>query len=156
MMNAPPIDELPLVPSQPLCSGEVTLCFVRTVPGEPIRGIVPYYHFRILLADGSDVGHINFRVGDTEHVRISAGHIGFEVLELFRGHRYALQACHAIAPFVRSVYQAVTITCDPDNLASRRTIERLGASFVDEVPLPPHDPQYQRGSRIKRRYTWTP
>jgi predicted acetyltransferase len=67
-----------------------------------------------------------------------------------------LQACHAIAPFVRSIYRSVTITCDPDNLASRRTIERLGAKFVDEVAVPPHDPHYQRGSRIKRRYRWTP
>jgi tagatose 1,6-diphosphate aldolase len=50
----------------------------------------------------------------------------------------------------------VTITCDPDNLASIRTIERLGASFADEVPVPPHDPHFQRGSRSKRRYRWIP
>jgi hypothetical protein len=37
-----------------------------------------------------------------------------------------------------------------------RTIERLGASLIDEVAVPPHDPHYQRGSRSKRRYRWTP
>jgi predicted acetyltransferase len=123
--------------------------------GEPSRGFVPYYHFHILTADGLDVGHINFRVGDTEHVRICAGHIGFEIAEAFRGRGYVLQACRAMAPFVRSIYQTVTITCDPDNLASRRTIESLDAQFIDEIAVPVHDPHYQRGSRTKRRYRWT-
>jgi len=50
----------------------------------------------------------------------------------------------------------VTITCDPDNWASRRTIERLGAELVDEVAVPADDPHYQRGSRTKKRYRWTP
>jgi tagatose 1,6-diphosphate aldolase len=155
-MSAPLAVELPPVPSELLSFDEVSLRFVKAVPGEPSRGFVPYYHFRILVADGTDVGHINFRVGDTEHVRICAGHIGFEISESFRGHGYALKACRAIATFVRSVSGTVTITCDPDNSASIRTIERLGASFVDEVTVPSHDPQYQRGSRSKRRYKWIP
>ena len=148
-------DTLPLPPDT-LTFGNVQLQFVRVVPGEPSRGFVPFYHFRILITDGSDVGHINLRVGDTDHVRLCAGHIGFEISEAFRGHHYALAACHAIAPLVRSVCGTVTITCDPDNMASRRTIERLPAAFVDEIPVPEHDPHYQRGSRSKRRYRWNP
>lgn len=148
-------DPLP-APPQGLSYGDVRLRFAEAVPGDPARGFVPYYHFRILVADGSDAGHINFRVGDTEHVRVCAGHIGFEVLEPHRGHGYAYQACQAIAPFVRSVYDAVIITCNPDNYPSRRTIERLGACFIDEIAVPLHDPAYERGARIKRRYRWTP
>jgi predicted acetyltransferase len=139
-----------------LAFGEVRLRYVRVVTGDATRGIVPQYHFRIVTAGDVDVGHINFRVGDTEHVRLCAGHIGFEIAEAFRGHGFALQACCALAPFVRSFYETVTITSDPGNLASIRIIERLGASFVDEIPVPPHDPQYQRGSRRKKRYRWTP
>ena len=153
-MTAPLTGETLPVPPESLSSGEVTLQFCRIVPGEPSRGFVPSFHFRILVA-GSDAGYINFRVGDTEHIHVCAGHIGFEIAESFRGHGYALQACRAIAPFVRSVYESVTITCDPDNMASRRTLERLGAQFVDEVAVPAHDPHYQRGSRTKRRYKWT-
>lgn len=149
------LEPLPPAP-ETLSSGEVTLRFVRIMPGDPSRGFVPGYHFRIVTPDGSDAGHINFRVGDTEHVRLAAGHIGFEVHELFRGHGYALAACRALAPFVRSVSGSVTVTCDPDNAASRRTIERLGATFVDEVDVPPGDPHYERGSRRKLRYRWTP
>jgi predicted acetyltransferase len=155
MLIAPLKDPLP-APAETLSSCDVTLRFVKIMPGEPSRGLVPYYHFRILVGDGTDAGHINFRVGDTEHVRNSAGHIGFEIIEAFRGHRYAYQACRAIAPFIRSIYDVVIVTCDPDNQASVKTIERLGAKFTDVVPVPPHDPQYQRGSRFKRRYQWTP
>ncbi len=134
----------------------VSLHFVGIVPGDPQRGFVPYYHLRILTASQSGVGHINFRIGATEHVLHCAGHIGYVIREPFRGHSYAFQACCAIAPFVRSVYPSVIITSDPDNHASIRTIERLGAAFIDEVPVPPHDPHYQRGSRTKRRYRWVP
>lgn len=155
MTTPPPTDALRR-PSETLFFGDVLLYFVRIIPGDPTRDFVPAYHFRILITDDSDVGHINFRVGDTEHARTCAGHIGFEIGEQFRGHGYALQACHAIAPFVRSVSGTVTITCDPHNVASRRTIERLGTSFIDEVAVPLHDPHYERGSYLKRRYRWTP
>jgi tagatose 1,6-diphosphate aldolase len=155
MTPVPAAETLPLPPDV-LAFGSVRLQFVRVMPGAPERNFVPYYHFRILTLDGSDVGHINFRVGDTDHVRLCAGHIGFQIFEACRGHGYALEACQALAPFVRSISGAVTITCDPDNSASILIIERLHAAFVDEVPVPPHDPHYQRGSRKKRRYTWRP
>lgn len=147
------VEGLP-VPPDGLAYGDVRLLFDQLVPAKPLEGLAQYYHFHILTAEGTRVGHINFRVGDTEHVRLYAGHIGFQILEAFRGRRFALQACHAIAPFVRSIYEAVSITCDPDNEASRRTIERLGAAFIDEMVVPPEDPSFRSGSRRKRRYCW--
>lgn len=146
---------LPPAPAS-LAFGDIKLAFVRIVPGNPAGDLVPYYHFRILTDQGTDAGHINFRVGDTDHVRMVAGHIGFEVVAASRGHGNAYQACCALAPFVRSITREVIITCDPENVASRRTIERLGAEFMDEVDVPPHDPHYIRGSRSKRRYRWRP
>ena len=96
----------------------------------------------------------NFRVGDTEHVRQCVGHIGYEIIESFRGHGFARQACRALVPFARLFYHELTITCDPDNAASKRTIEQLGASFVDEIPVPPTDPHFESGARLKSRYCW--
>lgn len=142
-------------PPDGLAFESVSLRFVRLVSADPKRGLVPYYHFSI-HASVPDVGHINLRVGDTEHVRLYAGHIGYAVQEPFRGHRYAFQACRALAPFVRSLYAAVIITSDPGNHPSLRTIERLGATFINEVPVPPNDPHFQGGSRMKRRYHWAP
>jgi hypothetical protein len=37
-----------------------------------------------------------------------------------------------------------------------RTIERLGAVFLDEIAIPKHDPHYAHGVRVKRRYQWSP
>ena len=154
-MDTPDESALPVPPAN-LAYGLVSLRFVKVVPGEPSRGLVYYYHFQILSTDGSDVGHINFRVGDTDHVLLCAGHIGFQILEQFRGHGYAAEACRAIAPLIRSIYDEVTITCDPENHASRKTIERLGARFVDEITVPQTDPAYRGGARRKRRYRWRP
>ena len=139
-----------------LSYGEVLLRFIQIVPGDSRTGLAPFYHFRILRADSCEVGHINFRVGSSEHVQLCAGHVGYAIEETFRGHRYALQACCALAPFIRSIYQEIILTCDPDNHASIRTIEGVGAAFVDEVSIPKHDPGYSRGARRKRRYRWRP
>lgn len=143
-------------PPANLTFGAVCLSFVRVYPGDRLRGFAPYYHFRILNSAAQDVGHINFRVGDTQHVMVCAGHIGYEIHPLFRGNGYAFLACQALSPWVKNFYETVTITCDPENFPSIRTIEKLGATFVDEVAVPETDPHYQRGSRLKRRYRWSP
>lgn len=146
-----------LLPRSPeyLVFDPVTLHFSTVAPGDSDRGFVAYYHYRIFV-DGADVGHINLRVGDTEHVRLCAGHVGFEIAASHRGHRYAVYACRALAPFARSSCPELILTCDPDNHASRRTIGLLGATFVDEVPVPLHDAHHSRGSRTKLRFRWTP
>jgi tagatose 1,6-diphosphate aldolase len=140
-------------PPADLAAGEVRLQFSRTVPADESRDLVPYYHFRILTGNDLDIGHINFRIGETDHVRLFAGHLGFEVKESFRGRAFAWQACCAIAPFVRSFYDEVVLTCDPDNHASRRTIEKLGARFLDEICVPPRA-SHCTELKVKRRYQW--
>lgn len=149
----------PMLPPPPvgLAFGAVSLAFIEVLPGDDAKGIAPAYHFHVMLEDGREVGHINFRVGDSAHVRRCAGHIGYVIAEPFRGHGYALQACRALAPFAAAVYPAgIILTCDPDNEASRRTIEKLGARFVERVPVPPEDPHFLRGSREKLLYHWEP
>jgi predicted acetyltransferase len=44
------------------------------------------------------------------------------------------------------------ITCNPENAASRRTIERLGATFVEVVDIPKSNLLYEKGERQKCRY----
>ena len=147
--------QLPIAPAT-LRHEEVTLVFSHMTEGDEAKGFVPGYHFKILNADSVEVGHLNFRIGDTDHVRLAAGHIGFEVVDKHRGHRYAFKACLAVAPWVSEISGKVLITVDPDNLASIRTIERLGAIFLDEVDVPQSDPHYARGSVRKRHYQWEP
>jgi tagatose 1,6-diphosphate aldolase len=133
----------------------IFLRYGKTVPGDESQGLVPCYHFKIVTLAETVVGHINFRVGDTPHVRFAAGHIGYEVEPEHRGHGYALAACKAISPFVRRHYEQVLLTVDPSNGPSIRIIEQLGAKFLDEVEVPANDPAYIRGARRKKRYCWT-
>ena len=72
-----------------LAYGQLTLSFGGIVPADGRPEIVPYYHFRILKADRTDVGRINLRVGDSDHVNIIVGHVGYEIAEAYRGHGYA-------------------------------------------------------------------
>jgi predicted acetyltransferase len=139
-----------------LAHGDVELRFAKILPGDPPRGFVPAYHFLIVSPRGAELGHINFRIGKTPHLLNTAGHIGFSVHEEHRGHGYAYQACRALEPFTRRHYTAMVLTSDPNNQPSVRTIEKLGAEFLDEVDVPPHEPAYQRGERRKRRYRWVP
>lgn len=133
----------------------VDLHFKQTVPGDDRFGFVPFYHFRIVEHGTlTDSGHINLRIGYTPHIEFCAGHIGYEIKDEFRGHSYAYQACCALIPFIRTKYEWVIITTDPGNEASIKTIEKLGAQFLGITPIPMNDPNYARGSRIKRRYKW--
>lgn len=147
-----PLPQLADPPAE-LSAGEVRLRFSHIVDADPARDLVPFYHYRVLTPDGQDAGHINFRIGDTDHIRLFAGHLGFAVNEPFRGRGWAGQACRGLVPFIRTIYDTIILTCDPDNSASRRTIEKLGAQFLDEVSLQ-RPVSHCDGIRIKRRYEW--
>jgi predicted acetyltransferase len=143
-------------PPEQLSFDNVRLQFVRISPGDEARGYAPFYNYRIETMDGKDAGHINFRVGDSKHITVYAGHIGYEVLEPFRGNSFAYLACRALAPLVRMLYTEVIITCDPDNFGSMRTIEKLGAAFLEEVPVGAEEAGHPRKPGRKRRYAWKP
>ena len=116
--------------------------------------LVPFYHFKMTDTEGNAVGHLNFRIGDTSHVRHVAGHIGYFVEPAARGRGYAYKACRAATPFVKLFYHRVILTAETDAAASIATIEKLGATYLDACDVPETDPSYVRGARRKRRYLW--
>ena len=72
--------QLPTAPER-MSYDDVSIVFERLTDGDLQRGFVPGYHFKIFNEESQEVGHLNVRVGDTEHVRLAAGHIGFEIAE---------------------------------------------------------------------------
>ena len=52
----------------------------------------------------------------------------------------------------RLMLDPLWITCDPENLASRRTLELAGARFVEVVNVPEDCVIAQSGHRMKCRY----
>jgi predicted acetyltransferase len=121
--------------------GDLVLELARTHPYNPQKGYVPAYEFAMVHAGiGAVMGQIDLRVGLTQKLKILGGHIGYEVDEPFRGHRYAARSCRLLLPFARSLgISPVLITCDPANIASVKTIESLGAELLDtyEVEIEP-------------------
>lgn len=50
--------------------------------------------------------------------------------------------------------EKLIITCNPDNIASRKTCENLGANLLEIVDVPEENDLYQRGEKEKCRYEW--
>lgn len=115
--------------------------------------MVPAYRFDMLV-HGTKVGTISLRVGDNERLVRYAGHVGYAVDEPWRGRRLAERATRLLFPLAKAHgLDPLWIGCNPDNAASRRTLERLGATLVEVVALPPdYDRYYSRGEREKCRF----
>ena len=137
-----------------LTDGEISLVLRKTTPADPEKGFVPAYIFNITKTDTDEAaGEIALRVGYTGDLVWYAGHIGYGVHEPFRGNYYAAKACRLVLPLAAAHGMDVLwITCNPDNWASRKTCEFIGAELVGIVDLPEYTEMYKRGERRKCRY----
>lgn len=137
-----------------LVDGELELLLVERCPGDPVANHVPAYKFEMRRAGvPQKIGQVELRVGDTQHIVMYAGHIGYGVNPEHRGHGYAARACRLLLPLARSHgIKTLWLTCTPDNVLSRRTLERLGAQYVETIDLPENTDMYQRGRRQVCRY----
>jgi predicted acetyltransferase len=115
---------------------------------------VPTYTFAMVNADSAEeLGGIRLRVGSTPHVELYAGHIGYNVHPRHRHHRYAARSVVLLTPLARKLgLDPLWITCDPENIASRRTLEITGAQFVEIVDVPLNCAIRQTGHPRKCRY----
>lgn len=106
-----------------------------------------------IMADGIRAGSISLRDGHSHVFTHLLGHIGFAVEAAFRGQGLAGLAVLALLPEVAGLgLDTAWITTTPDNAACRRTLERIGCTFVEAVPIPPWYATYARGERTKLRY----
>ncbi len=118
-----------------LVDGELRLQLRTTIPGDG-RDNVPVYHFEMMV-DRIEAGRIEFRAQTNQQIELYVGHIGYNVYPAFRGHHYAERACRLLLPLARRHgHKELWITCNPDNLPSRRTCERLGATLVELIAIP--------------------
>jgi tagatose 1,6-diphosphate aldolase len=115
---------------------------------------IPAHFFRMLHAHTrEELGSINLRVAHTPHIERYAGHIGYGVNPEYRGHHYAARSVRLLLPLARELgLHTLWITCDPDNLASRRSCVLAGAEFVEIVDVPPDCMIFQTGHSKKCRY----
>ncbi|WP_309133432.1 GNAT family N-acetyltransferase [Cellulomonas sp.] len=92
-----------------------------------------------LVADvaGVVVGRVSVRHTLNDHLSVVGGHIGYVVLPAYRRRGYATAMLRESLVVARSagVHRAL-VTCDDENVASIRTIERCGGVLEDVVHVP--------------------
>lgn len=139
-----------------LGDGEIDIVLYEKYPGDTTKGFVPAYKFNIVLhKTGEKIGHINLRLGDTEKVVNYIGHIGYGVEEPHRGRRIASRACSLIKKVAEDLgMKRLIITCNPDNYASKRTCEIIGAKLIEIIDIPETSDAYGIGETQKCRYEW--
>ena len=137
-----------------LADGGLQLVLVKRRPADPGRSLVPAYIFQMRLpGDSQPIGHIDLRIGNGDSIVKYSGHIGYRVDIAHRGYHYAARSISLLLPLARRHHLIpLWITCNPDNVASRRTCEIAGGVFIETVDLPKNSNFYQSGDRQKCRY----
>lgn len=98
------------------------------------QGFSPYYIYNMIVAN-QEVGRLVLREG-TDDERYFDGHIAYSVYEEYQGHYYAYQGCLLLKEYIHQDH--VIITCDPMNLASLKTIQKLGCEYIETKVIPAH------------------
>lgn len=130
--------------------GDLRLVLAECMPAGKGPWGVPAYSFSMQGPDGTYLGRIRLRVGWSDELIRFAGQVGYAVEPAHRGHRYAERACRLIMPLARRHgMTSLWITCQPDNMASRRTLQRLGAEHVGVFDVPPAYPMDAGAERRK-------
>ncbi len=135
-----------------LRNAEIALKLTKTFEGDPERGWVPAYYFDICDRKGRKVGFCDLRVGYNEGLYYG-GNIGYTVLPEHRGHHYAGKACLLLFEQARKHgMKELIITCNPDNIPSRKTCEYVGGELVEIAELPEGNDMRKEGETHKCIY----
>ena len=100
------------------------------------EGYVPQTEF--WLVDGGEyIGHVRVRQRLTEHLLQIGGHIGYDIRPGKRGKGYGNKILALGLQKAREMgIEKVRITCDVDNVPSRKIIEKNGGVLDSEIPNP--------------------
>lgn len=138
--------------TEDLRTDELHLLLDHIEPENPEKQWVPAYCFYICSPQGVKMGVCDLRVGHNENTYYG-GNIGYAVWPEYRGHHYAAKACRLLFALARKHdLKQLYITCSPENVASRRTCERVGGVLVEIAELPPENEMFEEGERTKCIY----
>lgn len=103
------------------------------------KGAIPFYWWNIYLKPHNvKIGSISFRIGHNYHSYYN-GNIGYEIDKEYQGNNYSYKACKMLIDVAKyHKMDKVYLSCNYDNIASYKTIEKLGAKLIEEF-LPPLD-----------------
>lgn len=131
------IDPIFNLETESLKSDEITLKLTRTSGYHKEKNYIPAYYFDIYLTEvNQKIGNCDLRIGHNRNTYYG-GNIGYGIEEAYRGHRYAKKACLLLKDFARlHKMPYLIITCNKDNIASKKTIESLNATLLEKTMAP--------------------
>ena len=101
------------------------------------NGILPRYGFSIIhIKDNKDIGVVYFAVDNTRRQYLR-GHLSYGVSPAYAGNNYAMKACKLVKQVALAHgFKNLFIGSGYENIASRKTIEKLGAIpiTINDVP----------------------
>lgn len=125
-----------------LKSDEIYLDLFQTIDGNEEKEWLPSYHFNICSLGATKLGKCDLRIGHNEKTYYG-GNIGYQIDPDFRGHHYAAKACTLLFELAKlHGMKYLLITCNPDNIASRKTCEYAGGKLEKIVDLPPENDMF--------------
>jgi len=113
------------------------------------------YYFDIFLkGTRTRVGYIDLRMGYSEFLYY-LGNVGYRIYEEYRGNHYAYHACELLFACAKDLQiPYLIITCSPENIASKKTLEKLSGKYIGEKKVPLSHPMYLQGEKIKCIYRY--
>ncbi len=130
-----------------MSDGEISLRISQKYQGDD--ELLPFYYYDICVGDIA-VGKISVRIGNNYHSYYN-GNVGYEIDKEYRGNNYAYKSCKLVLQVAQAHgMNEMVLTCDESNIASYKTIEKLGAELI-EIVKPPNDYFAYRENMEKQR-----
>ena len=159
MTDVRPPDPLP--PAAVLADDAIELRLLRVLaPGDAAarppeaRFLSAALEYRFAIhrrGDGLRVGRIHLRVTHDPLILRALGHSGYEVDEAHRRNGYATRAILLIVGLARVCgVTPLWVLIEPDNVASRKAVERAGFTLADVVDTLPEGVGLGLGPRVCR------
>ena len=132
-----------------ISDGVITLKISQKNKGDD--ELLPFYYYDIFVGNTA-VGKISIRIGSNYHSYYN-GNIGYEIDKEYRGNSYAYKACKLVLQVAKAHrMKELILTCDESNIASYKTIEKLGAQLIETVKPPEDYFAYRENMENQRIY----
>ena len=107
---------------------------LREKETHPLAGMVPATRFWLVAAGGQYVGELDLRHCLHDELRRFGGHIGYTIVPSQRRRGYGRLICQLgiVEARARGIGD-ILITCDDDNIGSRKIIEANGGVLQDKI-----------------------